>query len=481
MKIKRIFAGVLIASLFAVQLQALADTGLITHWKFDELSPGSTAVDSSISDFDGTPHGVLNGANDTALLPQPSTDVPPVSFSNPRSLFFQGDGGSSTGSYIDVSNWNVDTSDGFTVSLWAKPTTSSGSSWQRFFDFGNGPASDNIVFAQNANTDEVFFEVYNGGSTTKIIAPPGSWKVGSWQYYAATIEADGNATIYIDGNPVATGLTNKPINMARSNKYIGKSNWGDNYYQGYMDDLRVYSRALSQSEIIDLTSGNPGPGVFDNDGVTDGIENAAPNGGDANNDSVADSQQSNVASFVNSQTGAYVSVEAPNSCALSSLSSTASSSNAVTDKDYNYPTGFIHYTADCGVPGYTAIINVYVYDLTETALVLRKYDSVDRTYNTVADAVINSTSLGGKVVTKVAYQVTDGGTLDEDGAANGVIVDPVGLAKRSPVMVSATSPAPTVLADAGTETLLNTAIAGLLLISAVVAFRFRLQQPYNKR
>jgi len=37
--------------------------------------------------------------------------------------------------------------------------------------------------------------------------------------------------------------------------------------------------------------------------------------------------------------------------------------------------------------------------------------------------------VGGQPVLKVVYSVTDGGPLDEDGTANGVIVDPVGLAQ----------------------------------------------------
>lgn len=268
MRIKKVIASLfllaltVLAFLLSAQIRPVVAAGdLITHWQFDETTAGATVADTSGSGFDGTPHGVHNGSNNPSYLPQPSTDVPTVSYSDPRSLFFQGNGGNSTGSYVDVSNWNVDTSNGFTVALWAKPETTSGSSWERFFDFGNGPGSDNIVFAQNGGNNQVYFEVYNGGSTTKIIGSNGTWMVGSWHYYAATIDANGNADVYVDGNIVASGTTNKPVNITRTNKYIGKSNWGDDYYEGYMDDLRIYGRALSQSEVTNLTNGDSGPGV----------------------------------------------------------------------------------------------------------------------------------------------------------------------------------------------------------------------------
>ena len=57
---------------------------------------------------------------------------------------------------------------------------------------------------------------------------------------------------------------------------------------------------------------------------------------------------------------------------------------------------------------------------------LRKYDSTLNTYTTVSSAVFTQTTIGGSAAVKVVYQVADGGPLDQDGIANGVIVDPVG-------------------------------------------------------
>lgn len=445
--------GLLVSSLLLAPV-VFADTSLITRWKFDETTAGDTVVDSSSSGFDGTPHGRNVTVPDDDFLPQPSTDVPPVAYNNPRSLFFQGDGSEYTGSYIDVSNWNVDTTNGFTVALWAKPTTTG--VWERFIDFGDGPGQDNIVFAQLGGTNRVFFEVYNGGSTTKIEGPSGSWMIGSWHYYAATVDENGNAVIYIDGQEVVSGTTNKPLNVSRANKYIGKSNWGDSYYEGYMDDLRFYNRALTEEEVQGLTDGDEGPGV-ENDGVDQAVEDAAPNNGDANNDSIADSQQGNVASFLNGQTNKYSVVEVPQACALSSVSAAAEAGNSVTDAEYSYPAGFMNFTASCGSAGYTADVTLYFYGQSTANLLLRKYNPNTQAYATVNGAVISEVTIGGQQAAKVTYQVTDGGPLDSDGTANGVIVDPVGLALGAQTLV-----------EAGGSTLVVTLIAVTVIATSLV-------------
>ena len=60
---------------------------------------------------------------------------------------------------------------------------------------------------------------------------------------------------------------------------------------------------------------------------------------------------------------------------------------------------------------------------------LRKFHPGQNAYFGINDATISKVTIGGKTVTKVVYQVKDGGPLDIDGLVNGVIVDPAGLAR----------------------------------------------------
>lgn len=166
----------------------------------------------------------------------------------------------------------------------------------------------------------------------------------------------------------------------------------------------------------------------DQDGINNYIENHAPNNGDANNDGTPDSEQAHVASFVNSVTGQYVSVVVDEQCSLTQASAAAEAGNADQDTQYDYLTGLLGFTADCGEDGYTTSVTLYHYNVNKDGLVLRKYNPNTHQYFTITDASLAQQTIASQTVAVATYSVTDGGQLDIDGQANGIIVDPVGLA-----------------------------------------------------
>ena len=138
--------------------------------------------------------------------------------------------------------------DGFTVALWAYPTAVK--NWARFFDFGNGNAAGNILLARMGNTNDLVFEVYNGGTSGGRATAAGAIELHKWQHFAVTVNANGSAVVYKNGQAVATGTTGTALNVHRINNYIGRSNWtADAYYQGSMDEIRMYNYSLSSAEI----------------------------------------------------------------------------------------------------------------------------------------------------------------------------------------------------------------------------------------
>lgn len=176
--------------------------------------------------------------------------------------------------------------------------------------------------------------------------------------------------------------------------------------------------------------GEVGESGSDNDGISDAVENAAPNGGDANNDGVLDSQQANVASYVNPVTGSYSVLQVPSACSITSVSTINETSNAVKDAGYNYPAGLMNFAINCGTPGFVANI-VQLHYGTGGTMVLRKYNPNTNAYFNIVDAAITNQTIGGKQVMVASYQVADGGILDLDNQADGTIVDPAGLALQA--------------------------------------------------
>ena len=163
----------------------------------------------------------------------------------------------------------------------------------------------------------------------------------------------------------------------------------------------------------------------DSDGVVDAVENAAPNGGDVNQDGIPDSEQANVVSFINPLTNKYVTIVASSGCNIVSSGIDSEDSKPTKDAGFDYPSGLLHFRIS--YTG-TATIEQYFFGIDPTKLVLRKYNARLQSYASVDGAAITKTTVNGTSATKVTYSVSDGGSLDEDGLVNGVIDDPTGLA-----------------------------------------------------
>lgn len=167
----------------------------------------------------------------------------------------------------------------------------------------------------------------------------------------------------------------------------------------------------------------------DSDNITNAEEDGAPNGGDVNNDGTPDSEQSNVASYLNPNVNGYVSTAVSGDCsAINAVSHNLEPDFSIQDDDFNYTLGFHGVELSCGTVGGSARITHYwdqEYETTDWNY--RKF--IGNSYVDFNDQVAYGTAdVAGATVTTVTFSLTDGGPFDADGAANGVISDPAGPA-----------------------------------------------------
>ena len=142
----------------------------------------------------------------------------------------------------------------FTTSVWVNVKSTGWSA--RVFDFGlNGWNSDNIVFSLfRDNSLTSFFEIYfqsllynwkSLNSNTDIV-------LNEWIHLAVTFDGS-QASFYYNGKSSGSSAQYQPRNLIRSTNYIGKSNWPqDELANAVFDELRIYNRVLTQSEINSL-------------------------------------------------------------------------------------------------------------------------------------------------------------------------------------------------------------------------------------
>ena len=201
---------------------------ILGYWNLDE-STGTLASDSSGNGNNGT---LLNGITFDSNSTQGAINT---------ALQFDG-----TDDYISVPAGFSDFSKGCTISLWTHPTAVQ--SWARFIDFGNGSAADNIWFGRNSSTSNLTFECWNNGTVTATNAI----ELDQWQMFTVAVSSSGSAKIYKNGQIIASGSCTV-TSISRNNNYIGKSNWsGDDYYEGAMDEIRIYNYELTSTEVMQL-------------------------------------------------------------------------------------------------------------------------------------------------------------------------------------------------------------------------------------
>ena len=161
----------------------------------------------------------------------------------------------STGHYINVAyDSALQLAGPFTLAAWIKPevpTTDSGA--PGIIIKGADDSSIEYGLAWFYPGQIGFWS--SGGSsyilTTNAPAPTGTWK-----HVVGVLEGSGSnqAKIYVDGVLARTGTLNLPYAYSGDRPlYIGR--WRKQfYYRGYIDDARVYTRALSATEVQALYS-----------------------------------------------------------------------------------------------------------------------------------------------------------------------------------------------------------------------------------
>ncbi|TSC60348.1 MAG: hypothetical protein LiPW15_226 [Parcubacteria group bacterium LiPW_15] len=200
--------------------------GLVGYWKFDEGS-GTTAADSSGYGGSGTASG---------------TTVVAGKIGNARS--FNG-----TTDLVNINDPALGTSQ-FTVCAWANKTT-----WKQYggivTDYASTGYRDNFILGYEVPSGTIFFMAGNQVQNDNISTTGFTGSV--WHHVCGVLDGVGhNLSIYIDGigNTKSTNVPN--IGSIQSTySHIGRYN-SPYYFNGLIDEIRIYKRALSSAEITTI-------------------------------------------------------------------------------------------------------------------------------------------------------------------------------------------------------------------------------------
>ena len=201
------------------------EKNLVSCWRF-EAGYGNTAVDIS-----GRNHGIMHSANWVV------SDLLQLD-----GLRFDG-----TKAHVEIPASTFDFSGGLTIEAWV--LFDGLNAWSRIIDLGKGANKENIVLANEGTTNNLVLSARRG-TTEQVLKANNALAVGKWTHVAATIDKNGQATLYKNGKAVKSGPVHLPKSVKRTHNYIGRSNWTeDKYFHGKMDEVRLWGIARSAAQV----------------------------------------------------------------------------------------------------------------------------------------------------------------------------------------------------------------------------------------
>ncbi len=151
---------------------------------------------------------------------------------------------------------------------------------EKLFEFSNGTNTsvDYLLVMRQGGTDRLLLQAGSSGWTTgNVTTATGTIKPGAWMNVTVTIDAT-TARIYVDGTLAgsATGSYNV-ADVARTNMFLGRSSWGglDPLMNGAIDDVAIYNRVLTATEVAQLATQGASPFVQDSISSTENLAGSA--------------------------------------------------------------------------------------------------------------------------------------------------------------------------------------------------------------
>jgi hypothetical protein len=207
--------------------------GLFAFWNLNESS--GTRYDSS-----------GNGRNLTETYGTVSSTTGKIA----NCAYFNGtSGGGSTNSKLGSTSFGVNPNSNFSMSVWMKPRSFSG--YQHII---GAPFQNGFYIGGNGNGSNLTFNLYNG-SVYGVSAP--STAFDTWHHYVFIREGN-TLKLYADNIYIGSASVSGQSFDGDPVFSVGGGEYDEYYFNGDIDALGLWTRALTESEIASLYNGGNG-------------------------------------------------------------------------------------------------------------------------------------------------------------------------------------------------------------------------------
>jgi hypothetical protein len=153
--------------------------------------------------------------------------------------------------YLHVLSFNNPPSEDMTLLAWIKPRTVDALDFDGVITSWNlGDGGYKLMLRKSATEYQIGFGYRNSGGTYADKYTSNSHQLNEWIHVAATL--DGSAkkiTLYINGQKIDESIGTDTTITQGTTHYIGWNDDNGDYFDGLIDELIMYSRTLTDSEI----------------------------------------------------------------------------------------------------------------------------------------------------------------------------------------------------------------------------------------
>jgi hypothetical protein len=213
------------------------DPSLVIYYSFDEV--GDIVMDQSGKGHDGVVMGAVTAEPDGKI---------------------GGAANFASGGYLDLDGPSIPAEDiptsAMTLAAWIKIANTGGD-----HEIFNARASDEtwIMHPEPKSSGDIRWLLRSYGGTTIFQIRAGTVTWDQWLHFAGTYDKEsGMAALYINGELIEEMVVENPADIAEDwgmGARVGKTIDDARPFTGLMDELRMYKRALSQDEVVDVMQG----------------------------------------------------------------------------------------------------------------------------------------------------------------------------------------------------------------------------------
>lgn len=213
------------------------DSDLVAYWPFDD-GTGSTAVDVSTNSFDGSASG------------GPTWTTGQIG----GAAYFDGSARFTNSSSTAVALNPID-GESFTLAGWFNRDTFTGDDTLLAKRAGQSVANEGYIVYIDGTTDKVTFEVSDDVDEYQLESVS-TFTATGWHHVVVSWNDVSGAALYINGVAEAATVTGTFTNIndltSATGLALGADSIATNLFNGSLDEIRIYGRALSGDEVAQL-------------------------------------------------------------------------------------------------------------------------------------------------------------------------------------------------------------------------------------